>query len=291
MMNIMDARKLNMEQLALVAGADRTGKEIIENVLIDSIPNKGDGFQPVICNQPSIWCPYICITPETMITLADGTEKRVDEVKDTDRLMVYDFDRGCISEAPITFFHRVNGEAPVIRVTFSDGTEVGVAGEHGFFDMTDRKFVAINNVDQEKELKGHRFAKITADGLTEVALTGIRDGGTADSYYSPVTEAHFNCFAAGMLSISGYMNGLYNVFELEENELKYNAEKMAAEIEAVGEMPYEALAGVISRERFERNKAGWFLVSIAKGLITAEELLKLLDFCRPFFVGEKKPAA
>ena len=83
--------------------------------------------QPVICSggvyiDPAAggWCFGWCVTPETMITLADGTQKRVDEVKDTDRLMVYDFDNGCIADAPITFFHRMMEEAPVAMMTRSN---------------------------------------------------------------------------------------------------------------------------------------------------------------------------
>ena len=232
-----------------------------------------------------------CITPDTMITLADGTEKRVDELQDDDRLMIWDFDRGCLSEAGITFFHRVKEEAPVLRVSFSDGIDVGVVMEHAFFDLTDRRFVAIHSASQAPELLGHRFAKLSGGRLTEVTLTGIMEDGTTDSYYSPVTEAHFNCFANGMLNISGFMAGLYNVFDLEKNELKYDAAKKAAEIEAVGEIPYEVFASVASRELYERNNAGWFSVSIAKGLTTAPALVRLFGLCRPFFVNEKDSSA
>ena len=232
-----------------------------------------------------------CVTPDTLFTLADGTEKRVDELQDDDRLMIWDFDRGCLSEAGITFFHRVKEEAPVLRVSFSDGTDVGVVMEHAFFDLTDRRFVAIRSAGQALDLLGHRIAKLSGGKLTEVTLTGIMEDGTTDSYYSPVTEAHFNCFANGMLNISGFMAGLYNVFDLEKNELKYDAAKKAAEIKAVGEIPYEVFASVASRELYDRNNAGWFSVSIAKGLTTAEALVRLFAFCRPFFVNEKSSTA
>ncbi len=205
--------------------------------------------------------------------------------------MIWDFDRGCLSEDGITFFHRVKEEAPVLRVSFSDGTDVGVVMEHVFFDLTDRRFVAIRSANQAPEFLGHRFAKLSGGKLTEVTLTGIIEDGTTDSYYSPVTEAHFNCFANGMLNISGFMAGLYNVFDLEENELKYDAAKKAAEIKAVGEIPYEVFASVVSRELYDRNNAGWFSVSIAKGLTTADALVRLFAFCRPFFVNEKSSTA
>ena len=232
-----------------------------------------------------------CVTPDTLVSLTDGSTRRVDEVGDEDRLLAWDFDEGRLTEAGLTFFHRVQDRAKVIRVSFSDGTSIGVVMEHCFFDLTDRRFVAIRSAEQEKALKGHRFAKLENGGITAVTLTGIREDGETESYYSPVTEAHFNCFLNGMLNISGFMKGLYNVFDLEENELKYDAEKKAAEIREIGEIPCEVFAPVASRGLYERNRAGWFSVSIAKGLTTAEELLRLFRFCRPFFVGEEKKAA
>ena len=231
-------------------------------------------------------CCWYCITPDTLITLSDGTTKRVDELNETDKILVYDFDSGEMTEAPITFLHRVNEEAMVLRVSFSDGTEIGVVGEHCFFDMTDRRFIAVNNEEQAKELIGHRFTKLEDGELVEVTLTGIRKDGITDSYYSPVSEAYFNCFANGLLSMSGFMKGLYNVFELEETALKYDAGKKAAEIKAAGELQAEDLAGIVSREFFEKNRGGWISVSIAKGLTTIEDLIRLFSFCRPFFVGE-----
>ena len=227
-----------------------------------------------------------CLTPDTPITLADGSTKRVDELADDDELFVWDFDAGALSHAPITFFHRVQEEAQVLRVTFSDGTSVGVVDEHVFFDLTDRSFVAVNSVEQEAELAGHEFAKLAGCGIEGVELISIRPDGTTDSYYSPVSERHFNCFAGGMLSMSGFLKGLYNVFDLEADELKYDAAKKAAEIAEVGEIPYAVLASCGSRELFERNDFGWFSVSLAKGLTTLGEAMRLLEFFRPFFVGE-----
>ena len=225
-----------------------------------------------------------CLTPDTLITLADGSVKRADELEDTDKLLVWDFDSGCLTDAPITFFHRVFEEAPVLRVSFSDGTEVGVVLEHVFFDMTEKRFVAINRAEQEAELLGHSFAKLENGRITEVVLTGIREDGVTDSYYSPVSEAHFNCFANGMLNISGFMKGLYNVFDLEEDALKYDAEKKAAEIEAVGAMPYELVADIFPRSYYDGNRAEWFSVSLAKGLTTEEELIRLFILYGPYYI-------
>ena len=283
------------EEYAKAEGIDITAEEAFEQ--LKALP--ADQIAPEILEQAAGGNSYEdpgccwggCVTPDTLFTLADGTEKRAEELQDEDRLMIWDFDRGCLSEAGITFFHRVKEEAPVLRVSFSDGTSVGVVMEHVFFDLTDRRFAAIRSADQAPELLGHRFARLAGGKLTEVTLTGIEEDGTTDSYYSPVTEAHFNCFANGLLNISGFMAGLYNVFDLEKNELKYDAAKKAAEIKAVGEIPYEVFASVASCELYERNNAGWFSVSIAKGLTTAQELVNLFGFCRPFFVNQNGSAA
>ena len=157
-----------------------------------------------------------CLTPDTRILLANGSSKRVDELADDDILLVWDFDTGDLASAPITFFHRVHQEAAVLRVSFSDGTSVGVVDEHVFFDLTDRKYVAINSADQESELVGHNFAKLVDGRIVGVTLTSIQPDDTTESYYSPVSEAQFNCFAEGMLSMSGFLKGFYNVFDLEE---------------------------------------------------------------------------
>ena len=225
-----------------------------------------------------------CLTPDTLIMLADGSEKRVDGLEAGDRLLVWDFDNGCLTEAPLTFFHAVREEAPVLRVSFSDGTSVGIVEEHAFFDLTDRQFVTISTVEQEEYLKGHSFAKLTDGQITEVTLTGIAEDGAVMDYYSPVTEAHFNCFANGMLNISGFMEGLYNVFALEEDALKYDAGQKAEELQLVGELPYEVFQDLFSRELYERNNVGWISVSVAKNMVRLRDLYDLFDFCGPFFV-------
>ena len=157
--------------------------------------------------------------------------------------------------------------------------------------MTNRKFVATNSVDQEAELKGHAFAKHLGGRIEEVTSISIVCDGTTDSYYNPISEAHFNCFAEGVLSISGFLKGFYNVFDLEEDELRYDTAKKAAENAEVGEIPYEAYASCDSRELYEHNNFGWFGASLAKGLTTLPEAIRLPSFSRPFFVGERNVAA
>ena len=162
--------------------------------------------------------------------------------ENSDIIKAYDFDKGEVTEAPITLFHRVEEEAPVLRVEFADNLSIGVVKDHCFFDLTDRCFVTIENENQAEELKGHRFAVLDGDEICDVELTDIYMDGTTESYYAPVSEVYLNCFANGLLNMPGYIKGFCNVFELEDDELKYNAEKKAVEMQAASIIDFDAFA-------------------------------------------------
>ena len=136
-----------------------------------------------------------CLTPDTMITLAAGSAKRVDELTDDDQLLVWDFDAGDLAVAPITFFHRVREQAAVLRVSFSDATSVGVVEEHVFFDLTDRRFVAINSADQEAELAGHAFARLAGCRIEAIQVVLVKKGQAAPAKdYQGVKQTYDKAF-------------------------------------------------------------------------------------------------
>ena len=225
-----------------------------------------------------------CLTPDTLITLADGSQKRVDELESSDIIKAYDFDKGEPVDAPITLFHKVDEEEQVLTIDFSNGVRVGVVKDHCFFDLTDRLFVRIDSEEQSEELAGHRFALLEDNNIVEVELTGIHYEGTTDSYYAPVSEAHLNCFANGLLNMPGYVSGFCNVFELEEDELKYDANKKAEEMESAEEIDSDIFEFIKSSDIYQKNKLDWIRVSVAKGLISLDELMDVYEFCQPYFV-------
>lgn len=92
-----------------------------------------------------------CITGDTKVKLADGKEIPVSELKEDDIIQAWDFDKGCIISVPLTAFFRrkFHNGADVIRVDFEDGSNVGVIKEHLFFDLDEKKFVAVNADSQD----------------------------------------------------------------------------------------------------------------------------------------------
>ena len=219
-----------------------------------------------------------------MLRLSDGRELPVSELEETDKIQAWDFERGCITSAPLAAFFRRHDKADgfdVIRVEFEDGTSIGVIREHLFYDMAARKFVSVNA--GSLDYVGHEFASVNREGeVRPLKVSRIYSGGKATESYAPQVEGHLNFIANGFITGNDGQLGLCNRYEFEADSLKYDAEKKDADLKKYGRLEYEELDGIISEEFYENNHVGEFSVAIGKGLMTLDELrgyLRMYAFC------------
>ncbi len=228
-------------------------------------------------------CPS-CVTPDTLITLADGTLKKVCELTGTEDLLVWNLETGAFDFAPIMFVDsEVEREVEVIKLYFSDGTEVKVISEHGFWDYNLNKYVYLDrNADQ---YIGHTFAKQNGDKLEKVALVDVVLENQVTTAWSPVTAGHLCYFVNGMLSMPGGVGGLFNIFDVDAETMTYDYEAMARDIETYGLFTYEELSqyAELSREMFDAAGGQFLKVSIGKGNLTVEELVAMIECYGKFF--------
>lgn len=100
-----------------------------------------------------------CVPSGTLITLADGSQKPVEELTTADECLVFDHENGTWTTAGIVFMEN-DGTAvyTVIHLAFSDGSETRVIGEHGLFDLTEMEYVYFTEESFETYI-GHRFYK------------------------------------------------------------------------------------------------------------------------------------
>lgn len=214
-----------------------------------------------------------CITGDTTIRLQDGKEIPVSELKDTDIIQAWDFDNGCTVSVPLTAFFRRSDDKgfDVIRVEFDDGSTVGVVKEHLFFDIGERKFVAVNADSQD--YIGHEFAKAGHDGqILPVKVKRIHTDGKVTQTYAPQCEGHLNFLADGFITGNDGQLGLCNRYEFDAQAMKYDADKKKTDLEKYGLLDYEIVQGVVSKEFFVNNHIAEFSVSIGKGLVTGQYL-------------------
>lgn len=223
--------------------------------------------------------PDGCFTPDTLITLADGSMIPVKELCVGDEVLVFDHVTGEISTSPVAYISIDKAEKwETISLDFEGGVTVDVIYEHGFFDLTTGGYVMIN-AENVSEYVGHTFAGMTgADGgtLGALKLVGYEFGEAGSEAYSVVTAKDLNHFANGMLVFADGIDGLYNIFEYGEG-MKYDEEAMAADIERYGLYTYEDWSDYLTYEQFLAYNAQYLKVSVGKGLITEEGLIALID--------------
>jgi len=107
-------------------------------------------------------------------------------------------------------------EYEIIHLHFSDGTDVKVIYEHGFWDFNLNEYVYING-DNPQQYIGHWFNKQTTDADGNLAWTKVQLVDVVFEYeytraWSPVTYEHLSYYTNGMLSMPGGIEGLFNIF-------------------------------------------------------------------------------
>ena len=234
--------------------------------------------------------PDECIAEGTLITLADGSQKPVEDLTGDEMLLVWNMKTGTFDSAPILFIDSDPiGHYEVVNLKFSDGTDVKVISEHGFWDVDLNKYVYLDK--NAAQYIGHRFKKQTenADGTlswTEVELVGVDVGEEVTAVYSPVTCDHLCYCVNGMLSMPGGIEGLFNIFETDGQTMTMDEEAYNADIAKYGLYTYEEFneAFPISEEAFEALNGRYLKVAIGKGMITTERIGELLERYSGFFM-------
>ena len=228
--------------------------------------------------------PNHCLARGTLITLADGSRVPVEELKGDELLLVWNFFTGTYDVAPILFIdYDAPSEVDEITLIFSNGAKLVFIDGHGIWDMTLDKFVYIDGGNAQSFV-GHSFVSERVDGdgnfvFDTVTLTGVSVEKKLVEAWSPVTPVHFNCFADGMLIIpmDDVIDGLLNIFEVDPDTMKYDEEKMAADLQKYGEFTYEDFAEYIPEEVYIAFNGRYLKVAIGKGNLTWDDIYALIE--------------
>ncbi len=211
-----------------------------------------------------------CIVEGTLITLADGTQKPVEDLTGDELLLVWNLETGRYDAAPIVFVDSDERmEYTVVTLYFSNGAEVGVVSEHGFFDLALGQYVYLNELNAADYI-GHEFitqGSIEDNTWASATLVNVVVEQKVVKVYSPVTFSHLCYYVDGVLSMPGGIEGLFNIFEVDVETMSYDAEKMAQDIETYGLFTYEDFEGIIPEEVYEAFNGAWLKVAMGKGII------------------------
>jgi len=218
-----------------------------------------------------------CVVEGTLISMADGSYKKVEDICSDDEVLVFNHENGKLESSKVIFNDCEELDYyKVIYCEFSNGSKVGVVSEHGFFSLEENKYVYIKE-DNYLDYIGKKF--ITFDSYGNkiiVTLTNAYMESKLCRVYSPVTEKTLNYFSEDMLSMPGGILGLFNIFEYDKDSLKYDEKKKLVDINKYGLLSLDDYNGLIDEHIFDIFNGKYLGISIAKGLLSKEKIEELV---------------
>lgn len=258
-------------------GSNATAKT--ENVTYKFVAGNGETYYYYVSYKiEAHTCPSGCVTPDTLVTLADGTQKQIQNLVVGEEVLAWNFITGEYEFSPVISLQvHITGYQDVLQLYFEDGTELKLIEEHGLFDMDLNTFVFIDQYDVEDYI-GHYFFKQDGENFKAVKLESYDVVNTETKAYALLTYNHLNVIHNDMLTILPAVVGdnFYTPFEINE-DMKYDDEQMKSDIEKYGLYTYEDFADYVTYEQFVALNLAQFKVSVGKGLIDFEGLVVHLE--------------
>ena len=216
-----------------------------------------------------------CVATGTEILLADGTSKKIEELTGEEMLLVWDFYTGTYVARPI-FLLINHGEAEyeIINLRFADGTEIKVVGKHTFYDTDLRMFVCLD-LENYRSYVGHSFAKLNGIDRASTELVDAYVTVEHTGSYSIWAAQNINFVTNGILSTTPTDFDNFGI-ACDEN-MRYDEELLAADIEKYGLFTYEEWSHYFTYEQFVALNVPYMKIAVGRGLITVEELLALFE--------------
>ncbi|MBR4864814.1 MAG: hypothetical protein IKU07_09580 [Oscillospiraceae bacterium] len=217
-----------------------------------------------------------CIAAGTMITMADGTKRAVEDLRRGDFVKSFNHVTGEIEDREVLIVGRTYADEFYKNVlVFDDGSELVAINEHGIYDIESQQYVNVGH-DNYEEYLGHRFVSVDAEGnvgakrLVDV-ITTVESG----YKYDIVTNETFSYIAEDTLSVTHEVVMIMNSFAFGD-DLCYDAKAMQADIEKYGLYTYADFAEYCERSVFEKYNLAIMKVGVEKGLYTKDQIVYLL---------------
>lgn len=197
----MDGITLNSSQYTYTSSGTNAGNVRIDNVSGDiNIQAKMDS--------------QACLVEGTLVTLADGTTKPVEDITYTDELKVWDYSTGDVGAEHPAWIEKIRTASYYQLTRFSDGTELKTYGWHGVFDVDNNEFISVDNPD--RFYPGVRIYKVIDDQLVPVTVISTEKVEERVNVFHVVSRQYYNIVADNVLTTDGTVM-LSNLYGFEES--------------------------------------------------------------------------
>ena len=151
-----------------------------------------------------------CFVEGTLITMSDGTQKKVEDINYGDEVLCYDFNEGKQTTAPIEFVMKKMQSNFYYKVSLNDGTELKLVGSNGkshrLYNVTKQSFMYPQDFEENDYT-------LKQDG-TLVTISSIEKIEKKVNFYNIASKDYINVYAEGVLT----SNRLSNRFEIKDNK-------------------------------------------------------------------------
>ena len=216
-----------------------------------------------------------CLAEGTLITMADGTLKAIEDIVVGDEVLTWSFISGTYEIVPVSLaLDDGAAEYTILTLSFDDGAALRIIDEHGIFDADLNEYAYIN-AENISEYIGHTFVKLNADGsVATTKLTGYSLSTEVIGCYTLQTAFNVNCVAEGLLTQTPPLcEGYFDYFEMGDF-MKYDEAKMQADIEKYGLYTYEDFQDYLTYDAFIAFNGPYLKVAVGKGYFTFEYLIE-----------------
>ena len=180
---------------------------------------------------------YMCFVGGTLITLADGSQKKVEDINYNDKVLTYNFDKGEFTQGDIFWIAKENVATEYWKITLSDGTELKLVGSNG-------KSHRLFSVDNSKFLYPQDFTgKVFKENKETPAIVSCKKVNEEVKYYN-FLNTHLNCFANGTMAGCRFSN-IYPIENMKyvKNEIRNNS------LESFKDIPQKYIDGLRLKEQ------------------------------------------
>ena len=217
-----------------------------------------------------------CFTPETMITMSDGTRKQIKDITFDDEILSYNFFTGNLESKDLALIVN-HGEDlyKVFNMKFSDGTVLRIIGDHGVFDYTLNKYVYLNESNY-KDYIGHKFVKFKENG--KVKKVKLTDAFTTEEFttaYSITSAQNSNAIAQNMLTVAP-PDVFYNWIDMG-GKMRYDQKQFESDVKKYGLYDYSVFEDYVSYEEYVAFNGAYLKIAVEKGKFTFDDILALIE--------------
>ncbi len=208
-----------------------------------------------------------CLPEGTLIMLWDGSYKKIEDITYNDLLRVWNHDTGSYGYEYPAWIEKAGNSDVYTKVTFSDGSELKVVGNHSIFSKTRNKYVDINS---DEFNVGDKVVNLK-NGLSYVTVTKIEVIEKSIKYYHVISSRYFNLITNNVLTTYEIYNNISNFMGFDGN-LKWQI----ADIVRQDLYTYEDFS-YLDHYLFKVFRLGELKYLVKNNMITQEEMNDLFN--------------